>query len=543
MPSTSAFSLDQFGPFPSGDDLAIREVDPLALAASLSRSIVFVDLETTGSDAQRDRITEIGVVEVGPQGVTEWDTLLDPGCGIPPFIQSMTGITNEMVRGQPTFESLAEGLAERLQGKLFVAHNARFDYGFLKQAFRRAGITFRADVLCTVRLSRSLFPSVERHGLDALIARFGLQPKGRHRALADAELLWQFWQRIHGRYSAELINAAVRSLVRRASLPAGLEETALDAVPSGAGIYLFHGDNDVPLYIGKSVNLRQRIGAHFSGDHQHARELRLSRSVRRVEWRETGGEVGALLQESWLIKRMAPLHNVLLRRKGALFAWELPENLPVPRLRSDRDTDFSRHRALFAVSTGRGGAQARLRELADEHGLCLATLGIEPRARPGLPCFARQLHRCAGACTGDESLLAHRARLATALAPFAVQPWPFEGAVAWRESDHPRAAWHVLENWCYLGDAASLEEAAQRLGEPARFDLDIYLILLPHLHRLLADAVPLSARPVFALRPLDLAALAPTAAPLGMTSSPRIAKPAARRRVDPAQSALPLFEG
>ncbi|MGY8526846.1 exonuclease domain-containing protein [Paracidovorax citrulli] len=544
MPSKPVFSPDQAGSSFAADDFACGEVDPLALAASLSRPIVFVDLETTGSDAQRDRITEIGVVEVGPQGVTEWDTLLDPGCGIPPFIQSMTGITNEMVRGQPVFETLAEGLAERLQGKLFVAHNARFDYGFLKQAFRRAGITFRADVLCTVRLSRSLFPSVERHGLDALIARFGLQPKGRHRALADAELLWQFWQRIHGRYSEDLIDAAVRSLVRRASLPAGLEETALDEVPSGAGVYLFHGDNDVPLYIGKSVNLRQRIGAHFSGDHQHARELRLSRSVRRVEWRETGGEVGALLQESWLIKRMAPLHNVLLRHKGALFAWELPDNLPVPMLRSDRDTDFSRHRALFAVSAGRGGAQGRLRELAHEHGLCLATLGIESRSRPGLPCFARQLHRCAGACTGHESLSAHRERVAAALAPFAVQPWPFDGAVAWRESEHPRAAWHVLENWCYLGDAASLDDAAQRLGEPARFDLDAYLILVPHLDRLLAEAVPLSARPVFSLQPKDpIPMVAASAALRGMAASSQGgARPAPRRRSDAAQTALPLFE-
>ena len=101
--------------------------DAQSLAAALSRPIVFVDLETTGADAQHDRITEIGVVEVGPDGIQEWDTLLDPGAGIPPFIQRLTGITDEMVRGQPTFASIAETLAERLQGRLFVAHNARFD--------------------------------------------------------------------------------------------------------------------------------------------------------------------------------------------------------------------------------------------------------------------------------------------------------------------------------------------------------------------------------------------------------------------------------
>src|SRR5207253_9759378 len=178
-----------------------RHLDAQALAAALSRPIVFVDLETTGADGTRDRITEIGVVEVGPDGIVEWDTLVDPGIGIPPFIQQLTGITDDMVRGRPIFESLAQTLAEQLQGKLFVAHNARFDYGFLKNEFRRVGITFRADVLCTLRLSRSLFPSAARHGLDALIARFELQPKGRHRALADAELLWQFWQKIHELYT------------------------------------------------------------------------------------------------------------------------------------------------------------------------------------------------------------------------------------------------------------------------------------------------------------------------------------------------------
>lgn len=478
-------------------------LDGDALASALMRPIVFVDLETTGADAERDRITEIGVVEVGPDGVSEWDTLLDPGCPIPPFIQGMTGITETMVRGQPTFESLAEALAERLHGKLFVAHNARFDYGFLKQAFRRVGITFRADVLCTVRLSRSLFPSVERHGLDALIARFGLQPKGRHRALADAELLWQFWQHVHRLYPVHLVESAVRTLVRRASLPAGLDEMALDAVPQTAGVYLFHGDDDVPLYIGKSVNLRQRIGAHFSGDHRYAKDQRLSQAVRRVDWRETGGEIGALLQESLLVKTLQPVHNALLRRPGPLFAWELPDGLMVPRLRSDRDIDFSRHRHLFALGGSRSAAQARLRELAQRHGLCEATLMPDRHHRRGSPCFARQVQRCAGACTGDEPLSLHRARLVEALAPMRLLPWPFDGAVAWRESPHASAQWHVVENWCYLGASPALDEAPTLVGEPARFDPDTYRILSPHIDRLLAEAVPLAARHELTLRPRD----------------------------------------
>jgi DNA polymerase-3 subunit epsilon len=510
-----------------------RRLDAQALAAALSRPIVFVDLETTGADAQRDRITEIGVVEVGPDGIVEWDTLLDPGVGIPPFIQRLTGITDEMVQDRPTFASLAEGLVERLQGKLFVAHNARFDYGFLKNEFRRAGVTFRADVLCTVRLSRALFPSVERHGLDALIARFGLEPKGRHRALADAELLWQFWQRIHTLYSVELVESAIQALIKRASLPAGLEETALDDVPATPGVYLFYGDHDVPLYIGKSVHLRQRIGAHFSGDHRVAKDLRLSRTVRRVEWRETGGELGARLLEAQLIKRLEPVHNELLRRKSRLYAWELPPGLPAPRLRSDRDTDFARQRHLYGPFSSRGAAHAALRELAETVGLCQATLALEKAARRGLPCFARQLHRCAGACIGEESYAAHGARVQSALHALAVTPWPFDGAVAWQERDDGQAWWHVIENWCYLGSVREIKDAAALVAEPARFDADTYQILVPHRERLLQTAVPLVVEREFRLVPP-----APVTGPR-RTEPP--AKPRRARLTSPLQPDLLAF--
>lgn len=509
-------------------------LDALALAAALARPIAFVDLETTGPDAQRDRITEIGVVEVGPDGIHEWDTLVDPQASIPPFIQGMTGITDDMVRGQPTFASIAELLAERLQGRLFVAHNARFDYGFLKNEFRRAGVTFRADVLCTLRLSRSLFPSVERHGLDALIARFNLVPKGRHRALADAELIWQFWQKIHELYSVDLVESAVKALVKHASLPAGLSETALDDVPDRPGVYLFYGDDDALLYIGKSIHLRQRIRAHFSGDYTNPKEMRISRAVRRVDWRETGGEIGALLLEAHLVKTLRPLHNQQLRHGGELFAWEMVDGLPAPRLRSDRHVDFSRHTALFGVFPSRATARARLRALAEDHQLCQVTLMLEPTAQRGNPCFARQIHRCAGACTGVEIRADHRLRTLAAIGTLALTPWPFTGPVAWREAEHAGQPWHVIEDWCYLGTAPTLADAEGLTESPAHFDMDTYLILSPHLASLTATAVPLASARPFVLT-------APVAAPVQPESSP---KPRAEaRRSSTATEAQPSLFG
>src|SRR6478736_515724 len=164
-------------------------------------SLAFVDLETTGTRAEADRITEIGIVRVdidggGPPRVVEWSTLVDPEVPIPPAIQVLTGITDSMVASAPTFSTIAGDVAQMLGGRVFVAHNARFDYGFLKHAFARLERPFSARVLCTVRLSRRLFPEADRHNLDSIVARHGLPIAGRHRALGDARVLWAFVEKL-----------------------------------------------------------------------------------------------------------------------------------------------------------------------------------------------------------------------------------------------------------------------------------------------------------------------------------------------------------
>ncbi|MCW5627175.1 MAG: 3'-5' exonuclease, partial [Burkholderiales bacterium] len=138
----------------------------------LDRDVVYVDLETTGATAQTDRITEIGIVEIAPDGTaSEWSTLVNPGRPIPPFIEGLTGISDAMVATAPPFADLADALHRRLDGKLLVAHNARFDYGFLRSEFARIGLTYRSPVLCTVKLSRRLYPAERRHNLDSIMLR------------------------------------------------------------------------------------------------------------------------------------------------------------------------------------------------------------------------------------------------------------------------------------------------------------------------------------------------------------------------------------
>lgn len=454
--------------------------------------MVFVDLETTGATATADRITEVGIVEVNEEGeVREWSSLVNPETSIPPFIQGLTGITDEMVAGAPTFAQLADEVLSRLHGRLFIAHNARFDYGFLKNEFKRLGLTFKAPVLCTVKLSRRLYPQYSKHSLDALIERYQLAMPARHRALADASVLWQFWQVVRQQVSEEVLATAVNDLTGRSSWPTHLDPALLDELPERHGVYRFYGDNDLPLYIGKANNLRQRVLSHFSADHRAAKEMSLAQQVRRLDWIETPGEMGALLTEAQLIKRWQPTLNRRLRRSDELCTWRL-----VPHQRDDetglrpelawaRDLDWGRQDAVYGLFGSQREALKTLREIAEDAGLCLATLGLE-KVATGRPCFGHQLHQCSGACVGRESLADHSARLQRLLADWQVQVWPYGGPVKVREGQ----SWHVLDAWCYLGTASSEAEIATLLeaGRPT-FDKDTYKILVSWLPRMTVTAL------------------------------------------------------
>lgn len=437
--------------------------------------IAFVDLETTGTTATLDRITEIGIVELSETGVTEWSQLLNPDTRIPDFIVRLTGISNDMVRGAPRFADIAADLLARLQGCLFVAHNARFDHGFLKAEFRRAGLDLRVPVLCSVKLSRLLFPHQRSHGLDALVARHGLRVAERHRALGDAQLLHQFWTLLQRDPGPQALDAAVNRLLARPSLPPHLDEAMIDALPEGHGVYLFYGENELPLYVGKSIHVRKRVLSHFAADHRSAADMALSQQVRRIDWRETEGELGSLLLESALVKQLLPTHNRQLRRNRELCVWRLVEHegSPRPELTWARDLPRGAHEDLYGLFRSERAAIKALREMADEAGLCHALLGLE-RREPGKPCFAAQLGRCRGACTGRESGALHGARLAVALAGLRLARWPHPGPIGVREGD----TLHVVDAWCHLGTARSDEELHELLehGRPV-LDLDGYQIL------------------------------------------------------------------
>ena len=443
----------------------------------LDQPLVFLDVETTGTNAVYDRITEVGLVEVERgRVVSEWSALVNPGVRIPSVIQDMTGITDDMVALAPAFADLAPQLLARLEGKLLVAHNARFDYGFLRNEFRRAGLRYASRMLCTVKLSRKLHPQESRHGLDALMARHGIACDARHRALGDARVLWELVR--HWRLATDpaRIAAVVESLVKAPAVPAGLRDGALEDIPEAPGVYLFYGENETVLYVGKSINLRARVMAHFAGDHRDAKDMKIAHQVKRVDWIETGGELAALIREARLVKDLAPVYNRRLRRAMELCAWHwrAEDAVGAPRLVTARELEEAGFNDLYGLFRARAAALEALREIAAAHQLCAIVLGLEKGKGP---CFAYQLKRCRGACVGKESLVAHRLRLGAALAGLRMRPWPFKGRIGVRESRSD--ALIVLDRWCYLGTAGSeieLAELAEQRAQPV-FDLDTYKIL------------------------------------------------------------------
>ncbi|HZN85164.1 MAG TPA: exonuclease domain-containing protein, partial [Burkholderiales bacterium] len=436
-----------------------------------------------GAQPAWDRVTEIGVIEIDGFAVSsEWSTLVNPGASIPAPIQALTGITNEMVAAAPSFRELAGALFERLAGRVFVAHNARFDYGFLRHEFERAGLKFMAKTLCTVRLSRRLYAAHASHNLDSLIARHGIACRARHRALGDADAVWQFLRIAAQEHGDEILAVAARQIARQPALPPHIDRAVIDAIPEAPGVYLFYGEGGAPLYVGKSVSLRSRVLSHFCCGLRSQKATELSREVRRIDWQRTVGELGALLREAKLVKALQPAYNRQLRRPESLCGFVF--DMKRLRLAHPHEIDGETLPYVYGLFRSRRDALEALRGLADEHRLCLQALGFETPVRPR-GCWRFQLGKCEGACAGRENIHVHHGRVAQALARLKAIDWPHPGPLGVVERDRNREATevHVVDRWCYLGAARSDAELAELVGSARRppFDYDEYRILARHL--------------------------------------------------------------
>ncbi|MEX2473705.1 exonuclease domain-containing protein [Marinobacter sp.] len=445
-------------------------------------TFAFLDIETTGGSSAHDRITEIGIrFWRGGDVVGEWQTLLNPQTRISPFIERLTGISNEMVADAPVFEDIAEELAEQLKGAIFVAHNARFDYGFIKAEFRRLGRLFSAKVLCTVKLSRKLYPEFRRHNMDALIERHGLAQVQRHRAMGDVSAMLAFFTHALAEKGAEPVAEAVRVLLQRPSIPSHLPVDVLDELPRGPGVYRFYGENEVLLYVGKSTNIAQRVASHFSGDHNSTRGVRMSESLRRVDWTETAGELGALLLELKQIKTLKPLFNRRSRAAKNLVSIELAASESgYLRARLVREIEPHRLGDYYGLFRSKRDAEKALSGIAAKNELCNKLLDLEPDHEG--PCFQRSLGRCKGACEGHEDVVRYNLRVQIAFHALRLNTWPWQGPVGVVEHNRFTGATDILVvfNWMHVATLHSegeLDDLSLR-GQSVTFDLDSYKLLI-----------------------------------------------------------------
>jgi DNA polymerase III subunit epsilon len=447
----------------------------------LPQKIAFVDIETTGLSNTYNRIIEIGIVRVEDNQVVQtYHSLINPETHLPPEIELITGITAKDLENAPTFRSIKTDILETLIDATFVAHNVRFDYGFLKNEFKRENISFTSKQFCTVKLSRFLYPTERRHNLDAIIERFAIACENRHRALDDAKVLYEFYQKLQQSLPLERMMEAINFCLKKPTLPLKLEAKYLELLPESPGVYIFYDGQDMPLYVGKSINIKDRVLSHFASDVHSATEMNISQQIERVETIETAGELGALFLESQLIKKMLPVYNKKSRIKRELTALKMKENNqgyyeyflePISVIKPE---DLKTFVGFFK---SRKQAKTYLADMTKKYSLCEKLLGIEKTKDA---CFGYRLGRCKGVCIGKEKNLIYNMRCISAFSQTKIMPWPFTEAVIIEEKEPGGLhEYFIVDNWCLLGNIKIDNEGNKKsnIDENVTFDLDLYQIL------------------------------------------------------------------
>ena len=436
-----------------------------------------VDVETTGTSAAYHRVIEIAIVRV-ERGkiVRRFSTLVNPERYVSPVIEQITGIRNADLEGAPRFAAIAKEVHRLLDGAVFVAHNARFDHSFVKEEFARLGRRFSARCLCTVKLSRALHPEHHRHDLSSIIERHEIACTQRHRAMGDVMAVHSFLELMRGEVEKKKWEDLIARLLRTRTLPAQMDRGAIDELPTGPGVYLFYGAGGEVLYVGKSLNIRDRVLDHFGND----REQGLCQQVVRVEARETAGELGALLLELQLIKTLHPVYNRVSRStKPLIVAWQevSAEGYFRVALTSGEAVPPAEAHRVMAVFKYKAQANRFLQESAKEYHLCHKLLGLDTSRGA---CFQYQLHRCPGACIGEEPPEAHNERFELAFERRRVHAWPFRGpiAITERAPGDKGGELFLVDQWCLLSGHRVTELGHLPLFTAGPwFDYDSYKVL------------------------------------------------------------------
>ncbi len=446
--------------------------------------VVYVDIETTGGSYRTSRIIEVAAIRVENDEIVDtFKTLVNPGSPIPYHITALTGITSGDVADAPFFEGIAEQLHSVLSGAIFIAHHVRFDYSFIKRQLEICNIRYNPRMLCSVRLSRALYPSVKGHGLEAIIKRYGIETNARHRAYDDAEAVRRFLKIAHLEHGADIFNLAISKQFKHRSAPPHVTSGAFDTIPNTPGVYTFLDSSGNPIYIGKSIALRKRVMSHFSQDTVIDKEMKLSLNTHKISFIETANELEALLLESQMVKEQLPIYNRQLRRHKKMYVLKTTRNsVGYETIAIDfiDSSDIGPNSSLYGVYASKMKAKRSLESIQKTFDLCPKLLGLEKATSA---CFKFQLRKCRGACVGLEPVALYNKRLEIAFGRQKIDEWPFRNPVVLShivQNNQPKNL--VIDNWNVIGEIHS-EEGCETYFKPWQsvFDIDTYKIIRSYL--------------------------------------------------------------
>ncbi len=359
-----------------------------------------VDIETTGGHANNNGITEIAIfLHDGTRVTDSFTTLINPGVYIPAFIEGYTGITNKMVENAPSFETVSNKIYDMLNNNIFVAHNVNFDYTFIKHHLEHVGLDLQVKKLCTVRLSRKVFPGFSSYSLGNLCQSLGINLQNRHRAFGDAEATVKVLERIlKADEDQTIIDSFLKKGSKEATLPPNLPREEFDVLPATPGVYYFHDQQGKIIYVGKAINIKKRVLSHFSGNSSSEKRQNFLREIFHVGFEVVATELQALILESTEIKKHWPKHNKSQKSLEFNYAiYDYEDQKGYLRLAIDR---VRKHSSPLNTYPKLADAFNHLQKLVLANGLCPKMCMINAQKEP---CAALIAGCCAGACQFNET--------------------------------------------------------------------------------------------------------------------------------------------
>ena len=377
-----------------------------------------VDIETTGSYAAANGITEISIhVFDGTRVIEKFETLINPGQPIPYFIQVMTGITDKMVADAPRFEEVAEKIYTILHDKIFIAHNVNFDYSFVNAHLKEAGFDLTSKKLCTVRLSRKIIPGHPSYSLGKLCQSLSIKINDRHRASGDAAATVKLFQLLLESDKEKHIQKSLLRNSKESTLPPNVPKEHFEQLPYTPGVYYFHNQKGKVVYVGKANNIRYRVNSHFSNNSESRQKQNFMQHIHAISYQNCGTELMACILESTEIKKRWPVFNAAQKRWEDVYGIFLYEDQNgYHRLAIDKN-----RKRLHPVYTFHYlvDGHAIIRKLIREFNLCPRLCFLQ---KDNDRCEGIADSYCMGACEQTEPAEVYNERVMKATASLQAQP-------------------------------------------------------------------------------------------------------------------------